>query len=471
MAIQTIYTQVDNANISPCHKGKPFTPIAIPLIRNNYLSEYKTQNEKDKVLRNLGILGVTNRYTYPAEQEVSSYKDIKTVQQALDYCIRLIKSYQESDESIKQLLKDVTTLQNDLTKLSTEVNANTTSIETITQDIVNINNSIADFNQKLKDLNVDDKITNRINQHLANSKTIELVEDTLETKQSNEENNAIIAKDDGLFVNDLGTEVNANTEAINQLQDTVKDSDKYKSGTKGESPYTVGGIKQGTTVDQLNGKSISDILDMMLFPVYVRNLVQPRVSYSTIPKLVEIGSEVIKPTLTFIQNDAGKELSREEVIQYKGNTYAEGTYTSIGQYNYTGTITYDNGEYLIDSKGETTNTRVDAGTISTQISTIATYPWYIGNVSQLYKQVLVAFDVDSDTYTISLSGKSIIKLPGANTELRAFKVDGGLGYLDVDLDGWVQSVEYINGFPYKVWTKDEPYSTDMSHQIKFKLVQ
>jgi hypothetical protein len=41
----------------------------------------------------------------------------------------------------------------------------------------------------LQDLNVDDKITKRINQHLENSKTIELTDDTLEVKVSKEENN------------------------------------------------------------------------------------------------------------------------------------------------------------------------------------------------------------------------------------------------------------------------------------------
>jgi len=30
----------------------------------------------------------------------------------------------------------------------------------------------------------------------------------------------------------------------------------------------------------------------------------------------------------------------------------------------------------------------------------------------------------------------MIKLPGTNSELESFKVDGGLGYLDVDLSGW-----------------------------------
>ena len=87
MAIQTIYTQVDNAKLEPCKKGKPVPPLKVPLLRNNYLGEYRTQVEKDKVLKNLGILGATGKYTYPSDTQIDSYKDIKTVQQALDYLV------------------------------------------------------------------------------------------------------------------------------------------------------------------------------------------------------------------------------------------------------------------------------------------------------------------------------------------------------------------------------------------------
>ena len=135
MAIQTIYTQVDNAKLELCKKGKPVPPIQIPLLRSNYLGEYRTQVEKDKVLKNLGVLGVTNRYTYPSQDEVSSYKDIKTVQQALDYCIKLIQSYEASDKNIKQLLEDVQTIQQNITRLRTSIQQNT-------EDITTINNSI-----------------------------------------------------------------------------------------------------------------------------------------------------------------------------------------------------------------------------------------------------------------------------------------------------------------------------------------
>lgn len=467
MAIQTIYTQVDNAKLEPCKKGKPVLPFKIPLLRNNYLGEYRTQVEKDKVLKNLGILGATGKYTYPSDVQLDSYKDIKTVQQALDYCIRLIQSYEDSDKNIKQLLEDVKTIQQNITGLQTSIQQNTENITTINNSIEQINNSILEFDKKLEELNVDDKITNRINQHLANSKTIELRDNTLEVKVSNEEVNAVVVKEDGIYVNDNTEQVQSNTTAINSL----KNSDKYLTGTTGSSPYTVGGIKEGTTAESLNGKTISDILDLMLFPAYVRDLIPPTLAYSALPSLVEVGSSLLHPELTFTQNDAGPQTSTVETISFNDSHYDNASYIGIGVYRYEATVSYEAGEYLVNNKGETTDSRIEAGSISTSASTIATYPWYAGTNTQVFKQNLVAFNTDSGTQEISLSGRAVIKLPGANSQLLSFKVNGGLGFLNVDLNGWTQTTEQINGITYKVWSKNDEYSSVLPHQLQFKLMQ
>ncbi len=467
MAIQTIYTQVDNAKLEPCKKGKPVPPLKIPLLRNNYLGEYRTQVEKDKVLKNLGILGATGKYTYPSDTQLDSYKDIKTVQQALDYCIRLIQSYEASDKNIKQLLEDVQTIQQNITQLQTSIQQNTEDIESINNSITQINNSILEFDKKLQELNVDDKITNRINQHLANSKTIELKDNTLEVKVSSEETNAVVVKEDGIYVNDNTEQIQSNTTAIESL----KDQDKYLTGTQGSSPYTVGGIKEGTTAESLNGKTISDILDLMLFPAYVRDLIPPTLSYSVLPGLVEVGSSLLHPELTFTQNDAGTKTNTTESILFNDSPYDSASYIGIGIYKYKAIVTYEAGEYLINNKGETTESRIEAGSLSTSVSTTATYPWYAGTSTQVYKQKLVAFNTDSGTQEVSLSGRATIKLPGANSQLLSFKVNGGLGFLNVDLNGWTQTTEQINGITYKVWSKNDEYSSVLPHQLQFKLMQ
>ena len=42
---------------------------------------------------------------------------------------------------------------------------------------------------------------------------------------------------------------------------------------------------------------------------------------------------------------------------------------------------------------------------------------------------------------INLTGNAIIKIPGSNSTLDALKVDGGLGFLDVDMSGWTKTTE------------------------------
>ena len=65
--------------------------------------------------------------------------------------------------------------------------------------------------------------------------------------------------------------------------------------------------------------------------------------------------------------------------------------------------------------------------------------------------------------------KAVIKLPGANTTIISFKSNGGMGYLDVDLNGWTESTETLNGITYKVWTKQDSYVSNIPHRINFKL--
>lgn len=55
--IQPIYTSVSNADIVSCGKrGSIIKSDPIPLLRDNYLGEYRTELEKAKVRKNLGIL-------------------------------------------------------------------------------------------------------------------------------------------------------------------------------------------------------------------------------------------------------------------------------------------------------------------------------------------------------------------------------------------------------------------------------
>jgi hypothetical protein len=236
-----------------------------------------------------------------------------------------------------------------------------------------------------------------------------------------------------------------------------------------KSTSSVGGLKSGTSVSDLRGKTISEILDDMLFPTTIRNLIQPTLRYSISSQLVKIGTALFTPILTFTKNDAGNETSRTEVVLFNSQETADTTYSSLGVYTHKGTVTYEAGEYLTDSKGNPTDKRIEAGSLTASFTITTTYPWYAGTVESVSEQKLIGFNTSSGTLSLNLGGQSVIKLPGSNSNISLFKVDGGLGYLDVDLGGWSESTEELNGITYKVWTKGDSYSSDLPHQINFTL--
>ena len=361
---------------------------------------------------------------------------------------------------------------------------------------------IRDRNNAIENIDVDKNILNWIKNSLQNSKTIELKEDnSLEVILSTQEDNAIhlieqeIGEETssiilpGIYVKNLepaleetkkevqktqeaqqetNTKVEANTESITNIQTNLETIATYQTELPDDTTSTV---IEGTTVEKLKGKPFNEIIDTLLFPTVVRDLVYPQLYYSFTSQIVEVGTALLTPTLTFIKNDAGEETDRQETITYNSSPVESDTYNSIGTYTHSGTVSYAAGEYLINNKGEVTDKRVEAGSISATAQVVATYPWYSGNTDSVIKQALVPFGQSSGTITFSLSGKAIIKLPGSNTQLNSFTVDGGLGYLNVDLSGWETSTEQINGFTYKVWTKKDTYSSALPHQINFILSQ
>lgn len=525
--IQPIYTSVSNADIKPCgKKGHLIKSEPIPLLRDNYLGEYRTELEKAKVRKNLGIADEQSLLwgniegTIEAQKDLVQYieqkwtytsnivENINTVKDALDYALFFISQYEANTEEIEEIKVDISNIRTSITvlkeELEEEIESNKTGINNLSEKITQINEAIENINESIKNIDVDKNIQNWITNSLRNSKTIEIKDDnTLEVILSQQEDNAIhlIQQEissaeepstvvlSGIYVKDLepsltevkeevkgvqeaqkntDSKVNSNTQNITNIQTRLETIATYQTELPDNTTSTV---LQGTTVEKLKGKPFNEIIDTLLFPTVVRELVYPQLYYSFTSQIVEVGSTLLAPTLTFIKNDAGEETSRIETITYNGSPVESETYDSIGIYVHSGTVNYATGEYLINNKGEVTDKRVEAGSLSTIAQVTATYPWYSGNTNSLIKQDLVPFGQSSGIITFSLSGKAIIKLPGSNTQLNSFTVDGGLGYLNVDLNDWETSTEYINGFPYKVWTKKDTYSSALPHQINFTLLQ
>ena len=213
--IQSIYTSVSNADIVPCgKKGKPIKCEPIPLLRNNYLGEYRTELEKAKVRKNLGIADeqsllwgnisgtielqkdlvqyIEQKWTYTSDVA----EGINTVKDALDYALYFISEYESNTEAIEELKVDISNIRTSISvlkeDLQREIDTNRKGINNLSEEIVKINEAIVELNNAIENIDVDKNILNWIKNSLQNSKTIELKEDnSLEVILSTQEDNAI----------------------------------------------------------------------------------------------------------------------------------------------------------------------------------------------------------------------------------------------------------------------------------------
>ena len=169
--IQSIYTSVSNADVVPCgKKGQTIKSDPIPLLRNNYLGEYRTELEKAKVRKNLGIadeatLQWGNIFGF-IEQQTDLVDYIKTMQEystsltdqvtnvreALDYVIGFVTTFKTDNDSIQQLKQDVIQINSELEQLDQ-------SLDTINQGL---QNNINILEQSLRQ-NISDA-SNQLNQ-------------------------------------------------------------------------------------------------------------------------------------------------------------------------------------------------------------------------------------------------------------------------------------------------------------------
>lgn len=453
--VQTVYTSARDVDVRRCDN-----PILLE--KRNFLSEFRTELEKAKARRNLGIyegddLTWENIKGFVDQSETLvqyiknslSYsndlsEDISTVNEALDFILVYIEDYIQHKEEYTTLLSDIEALKSDMATLESSVS------ETLNKEIESIRNTL------------DEELTTVRN-------TLDSEVDTINQTVQQEISNMQTTVDESL--QEVDERIKSAEDTVQNLKDNISDAMIYSTDLADsvKSTSSVGGLKSGTSVSDLRGKTISEILDDMLFPTTVRNLIQPTLRYSVLSQLVKIGTALYTPTLTFTKNDAGNETSRTEVLLFNSQETTDTTYSSLGVYTHKGTVSYEAGEYLTDSKGNITDKRIEAGSLTTSFNITTTYPWYAGTVENVVEQKLIGFNTSSGTISLSLGGQSVIKLPGSNTSLNSFKVDGGLGYLDVALDGWSETTEELNGITYKVWTKNDSYSSDLPHQINFTL--
>lgn len=449
---QTVYTSARDVDVRACAPQ--------PLIRSNYFAEFRTEADKAKARRNLGIneendlfwgniqgfIELQKDLINYLQKDLMDYakdnipyttttqEDISTVKEALDFVFETIVDYGKHKEDYIKLNTSIEELTNSHNSLQEHV---TQIEETFTQAINEKGQAIEDLVNDLNDFK-------------------EEVSKFQESISSNLEN--------------LTETVEGFDERITNIENTFDGALKYNSSLDDAitAPSKIGGITAGTTVGSLRDKSIIDIIDIIVFPSTVPTLRRPYAYYSISDKIIKVGTS-LEPTLNFSPGDAGEQTSETEVVTFNNVKVENFTgYNQLGVYKHIGTITYMEGDYLVDDRGNQTNQRIEAGSVNATLTITTTYPWYINSD----EQALVPFNQSSGEISFNLSGTPVIKLPGAGSKIDSFLVDGGSGFLAVNLEGaWDMTEEDINGVPYKIWTKKTAYVDSLPHKINFTLLE
>lgn len=189
---------------------------------------------------------------------------------------------------------------------------------------------------------------------------------------------------------------------------------QYDSST--QVPNTIGGIEAGTTVAQLDGETISEMWDRLLFPTINPTFVAPDNTLSdNVNSLQEIGDDIdITFSATFNRgqillngsfqnyrsgtslayNYNGPSVSIRDLSTLPTNSYTLNNYdVTIGTQTWTGFVEYLVGPQPYDSKGNPFGSSLPAGnTGNKSVSFEGVYPLYATTVDTavLTKQGLVS---------------------------------------------------------------------------------
>ena len=196
--------------------------------------------------------------------------------------------------------------------------------------------------------------------------------------------------------------------AINSINTSISNSSKYSSSitpTTITMPNAVGGIAEGTKVSDLNGKTFSELFDDLLFPATNPTYTSPSVSgfiLSNATTPVEIGTNIATISAATLNrgewspynvqdNDtnlpaAGTVSSTKYSITINGTTSTSlptsGKYTTLGNQNYSVTISYNAGPIPKNNKGiEVPALRLNAGEVSATRTINVSCPIFATTVS------------------------------------------------------------------------------------------
>ena len=243
----------------------------------------------------------------------------------------------------------------------------------------------------------------------------------------------------------------------------------------------VGNIPQGTSVQELSGKTLSELLDMILFKEeYPNPNYSHTISLNISTSLLKQDSIISQPNITAIWNnniisDNNNIITKLDLIKPNNSLVEDWTSSKQSNYDLPGNWTwklyynYGEGHYNVTSNfGNQKEVTVPGantypnGTNNplTKIVKVSK-PILYGQGNNLTESSLYSIN-EQHTITVSIGGQAKVIIPWENS-LATIEVDLGLGYMPVD--GWTTTKQ--NG--QIIMQKNDSYFAPVSHRITFTL--
>ena len=215
------YTSVKNANLVDCGKKQHIPSQPSPLLKDNFLGEFRTELDKKKVLSNLGIatdlsleweyikgdIGRSEALMNELDLRTKYVSAIdgfqKTLIEGINYLESVVGGEQEGEEEQNQRLTDLEELTEDLVIDLEDVKEYLTN--TVDVNINQLNTALSEISNKVNDITSLINVSNKAGNALSLLKGDDLLE----------------GETPGLYVPDLSETLNTAVENVGTLQDEV----------------------------------------------------------------------------------------------------------------------------------------------------------------------------------------------------------------------------------------------------------
>lgn len=250
----------------------------------------------------------------------------------------------------------------------------------------------------------------------------------------------------------------------------------------------LGGIASGTTVAQLTGKTISEVLDTLIFPTIQPTVSAPSASLSLkVSNIREVGDQGYTTSDfntsfdrgsikigTSTQNYRAGEKSSEVIYAGSESNGLPNTITA-GTTNFYYKVSYGQGPAPLDSKGNPASgyTALPAGSVtSSAVATYGVYPFYANSVNATVSKLPLTKDL---TFVAKLAAegpnKHVFKLPHTITKIEMLNTLSNQ-YEVYALENFTKTSEEIQvqgkNVTYNVYTRnDAGFNGETTYKITY----